>query len=101
MQVSRIWQEIADHKAENHGSSIGSNTFSPFYFDIINLSCSVINCKLNHRASGDTPDWEFPQYFAGALYIDTFISPTFYHLLTVVRVYLHLPVESVLTVYTW
>ena len=30
MQVSKIWQEIADQKAENHGSSIGSYTFSPF-----------------------------------------------------------------------
>ena len=35
MQVSRIWQEIADQKDENHGSSIGSNTFLPFYFDVI------------------------------------------------------------------
>ena len=33
---------IADQKAENHGSSMGSNTFSPFYFDVIILSCSTV-----------------------------------------------------------
>ena len=74
MQVSRIWQEIADQKTEKHGSSIGSNMFSPFYFNVIILSCSVINC--NKTRISPIP--------AGALFIDTVISPT-----------------SVLTVYTW
>ena len=70
MQVSRIWQEIADQKAENHGSPIDSNTFSPFYFDVIILSC--------YSRLGISP------ILAGALFMDTVISPTFYRLLTVV-----------------
>ena len=42
-ELDRLHSMTRAHPPLNHGSSIGSNTFSPFDFDVIILSCSVIN----------------------------------------------------------
>ena len=82
MQVSGKWQEIADQKAENHESSIGSNTFSPFYFDVIILSCSVINRNSTVARRVLLPIGNFPNTYGSVIYRYGNFLPTLYRLVT-------------------